>query len=183
MSAAGSTESRELTIDDLVEHLGSVRSRDQAADLVLRFLTPRARRVALFSVHHGRIMGWAARGENVVIEDFQNLILPLDRPSVFLNLSSAADAHIGPLGGGEAHELLSEALGPPPPTAAVIVPVRVRKKTVAFLWLDQGEAGTGDIFVAPVRQTAERLGIALEVLVLRQKIRHLPALTGAAGAD
>lgn len=172
-----------LSLDDLVEHLGAVRSRDQAADLVLQFLSARTFRVALFSVHHGKIMGWAARGKNVVLEDFQNLILPLDRPSVFLNLTSAADAHIGPLGGGEAHDLLVEAMGPPPPAAAIIVPVRVRKKTVAFLWLDQGAESVGDISVAPVRHTAETLGIALEVLVLRQKIRHLPPLTADTGAD
>lgn len=183
LSDAGAASASELTLEEFLDHLGSVRNRDQVADIVLQFLSTRARRVALFSVHHGKIMGWSARGQNVVLEDFQNLILTLERPSVFLNLANAADVHVGPLGDNESHAALVDALGSPPPKAAVIVPVRVRKKTVAFVWLDQETGGVGEIPIPLVRQVAEKLGITLEVMVLRQKIRQLQPLTAGVGAD
>ena len=165
------------SVEEFVEQLGTARTRNQAADAVLRYLSPLARRVALFSVHHGKVTGWTAWGEGVVLEDFQALSFPLDRPSVFLRLSSGGDCHLGPLEDSPIHEQLVEALRPPPPTAALVIPVRVRRKTAAFLWLDQGEDELGDLPLGTVQEAANKLGIALEVLVLRQKIRQLKPLT------
>lgn len=165
------------TPDEFVEQLGTARTRNHAADAVLRYLSPLARRVALFSVHHGKVTGWAARGEGVVLEDFQALSFPLDRPSVFSRLSSGTDRHVGPLEDSPIHEHLVEALRPPPPAAAVVIPVRVRRKTAAFLWLDQGEDDLGELPLGALQEAADKLGVALEVLVLRQKIRQRKPLT------
>ncbi len=169
--------------DDLADLLAVVSHRDQVSSLVLGFLTTLAPRVALFSLHQGKVMGWAARGDAVVDEDFHNLILPLDRPSLFLNLSKGVDLHVGPLGGGEGNDLLIEALGPPPPREAVVAPVRVRGKVASFLWLDCGEASVAELPLQAVREVARLTGLALEILVLRQKIKAGVRLTEGAGAE
>jgi hypothetical protein len=166
-----------------LDALADAHHRDQVAALVLHQLSGVALRVALFSFHMGKVTGWAIRGANVVEEDFHTLILPLDRPSVFLNLVRGVELHVGPLGGGEGNELLAEALGPPPPRSAVVAPVRVRGKVAAFLWLDRGEDTVGDIPLTLVQQVTRTTGLALEILVLRQKIRGSGRLTEGAGAD
>ena len=157
----------------LAESLSVATHRDQVAALVLDFLAPHGDRVALFSIHQGKVMGWAARGDGVVEEDFHTLILPLDRPSLFLNLSEAMPVHIGPLGGGEGNDLLLEALGAPQPREAIVAPVKVRGKTAGYAWLDRGEEGVAGVPTGVVQEAARLAGLALEILVLRQKLRAI----------
>jgi hypothetical protein len=168
--------------NDLADALSAVTHRDQVARLVLDFLAPHATRVALFSIQLGKVMGWAACGSGIVEEDFHNLILPLDRPSLLLNLASGADLHIGPLTGGEGNDLLLEALGPPVPREAVVAPITVRGNTAAFVWVDCGEATVAEVPVTLVQDAARLTGLALEILVLRQKIKGISRLEEKPGA-
>ena len=167
----------------LGEALADVADRDRVADLVVESLAGSALRVALFSVYQGKVTGWRSRGDAIVAEDFHNLLLPLDRPSLLLNLSQGVEIHAGPLGGGEGNTLLLDALGDPPPTEAVVVPVRVRGKVAAFLWLDQGPGGIAGISLPPVQEAARLAGLAIEILVLRQKVRAGARLTEAVPSD
>lgn len=166
-------------IPHLGEALASCTHRDQVGRLVIAAVADEGSRVALFSLHHGKVMGWMGRGLDLVDEDLHTFILPLDRPSVFLNLSRGMELHVGPLVGGEGNEALLEALGPPPPAAAVIVPIRVRGKTVAFLWVDRGEEGVGQVSVPQVQEVARLAGLALEMLVVRQKLKASASLTAS----
>ncbi|MEW6337943.1 MAG: hypothetical protein AB1625_11155 [Acidobacteriota bacterium] len=177
------TASDRLQTVTLSEGLASATHRDQVASLVLDNLEAFALRVALFSIHQGKVMGWAARGPEILDEDFHTLILPLDRPSVFLNLAKGVDLHAGPVAGGEGNELLLDALGDPTPKEAVIAPIRVRSRVVALLWLDQGGASVADISIADVQEVARLAGLALETLVIRQKIRSGARLTEGAASD
>jgi hypothetical protein len=167
----------------LAEALANASDRDQAADLVLDHLAALAFRVALFSVHQGKVMGWRARGAAIVTEDFHTLILPLDRPSIFLNLTKGVEIHAGRLGGGEGNALLLDALGDPTPAEAVVVPVRVRGKVVAFLWLDQGAEPVAGLSIPLVQEVARLAGLAIEILVLRQKVRAGARLTETVPSD
>jgi hypothetical protein len=180
-AATGPVTARET--QDLADALSAATHRDQVAGIVLSNLAGMADRVALFSLYQNKVMGWAARGASIVEEDFHTLILPLDRPSLFLNLSKGVDIHAGPLGPGEGNDLLLDALGSPPPKEAVVVPVRVRGKAAGFLWLDQGEEGVGEISIPTVQEVARLIGLALEILVLRQKVRAGARLTGGSPPD
>jgi hypothetical protein len=174
----GFTAPRELT-----EALAVSNHRDQVATCVLDYLQNFATRLALFSLHHNKVMGWAGRGPQLVEDDFHNLILPLDRPSLFLNLARGVDLHVGPVSGGEGNQLLFDALGPPEPKEAVVAPIKVRGKTAAFLWLDRGESGVAEVPVALVREVARVLGLTLEVLVIRRKIKTESNLTEGSPGD
>jgi MshEN domain len=167
------------SLEELSEVLRVVQLRDDVAERILDFLEPMAVRVALFSFHQGRVMAWAARGEPIVAEDFQTLMLPIDRPSVFLNLTQGADLHVGPVGAMEGNTILADALGLPAPEEAVVAPIRLRGKVVAFLWLDNGDQAVSDLSVPVVREVARLAGLALEVIVLRQKIKVGGRLTDA----
>lgn len=164
----------------LGELLAGCSHRDQVAQVLLATFSGEDLRVALFSLHHGKIMGWAGRGLDLVEEDFHTFILPLDRPSVFLNLAKGLDLHIGPLVGGESDEAILEALGSPTPSAAVVVPIRVRRKTIAFLWVDRGEKGIAELPIASIQEAARLAGLALEMLVIKQKLRASQPLTSEA---
>ena len=175
-TAGGGTE-------ELAEALANVGHRDRAAALVLSYLHTVAPRAALFSFQQNRVVGWAATGPAVDEDDLRSLVLPLDQPSLFLNLTRGAEFHVGPLGGGNGHAALFAALGPPPPREAAVVPVRVRGKVAAFVWVDALDGPAGDLPMTSVREVARLLGLTLEVLVLRQKIRAGTRLTEGPGAD
>jgi Type II secretion system (T2SS), protein E, N-terminal domain len=160
--------------EDLAESMSMATHRDQVASLVLGALAREGLRVALFSIHQGRVMAWAGAGLGLVTEDFQTLMLPLDRPSIFLNVSQGAEFHVGPLIGGEGNEVLYTAMGNPPPAEAIVVPLRVRGKLAGFLWVDKGEKSVAEIAVAEVREVARLTSLTLEILVLRQKIKLSP---------
>ncbi len=162
---------------DLAEALSNASYRDQVATLVLEYLSGMASRVALFSLQQGRVMGWEARGPEIVPEDFHNLILPLDRPSLFLNLTKGVELHAGALGRGEGNGLLLQSLSPPEPAEAVVVPVKVRGKVAGFLWLDNGQESVSEVPIPRVQEVARLTGLALEILVLRQKVRAASRLT------
>jgi len=181
--AAGVETPRQGGIETLLESLVAARQRDQVASLLLDALRPLADRVALFSLHQGRVMGWTVQGGEPIDEDFHTLMLPLDRPSVFLNLTRGVELHVGAVGGGEGNRLLLDALGPPAPADAVIAPIPVRGKPVAFIWLDNGERTVTGAPVDTVQKIARAAGLALEILVLQQKIRASGRLTDGTVAD
>jgi len=173
-------QQRLVSLPSLGEALASCTHRDQVAKLVLAALADEGTRVALFSVHHGKVMGWTGRGLELVEEDLHTFILPLDRPSIFLNLMKGMDLHVGALVASEGNAAVLEALGTPQPEAAVVVPVRVRGKVVAFLWVDRGEHGIADIPLPEVQEVARLAGLALEMLVVRQKLKAAQSLTAEA---
>jgi len=170
-------------LSELSEALSAVTHRSQVAELVLGYLAGAAYRVAIFSIYQGNVMGWEAVGPAIVEEDFHAFVLSLDRPSVFLNLTRGVEIHVGPLGHGDGNDLLADALGSPAPQDAVVVPVRVRGKAAAFLWLDQGQASMAEITMRGIQEVAKLAGLALEILVLRQKVRTGARLTEGGGPD
>lgn len=162
---------------ELAEALRMASRRDDVARSLLRMFKALAPRVALFSLHQGRVMAWAAHGEAIVEEDFQTLMLPVDRPSVFLNLTKGVDMHVGAIGDMEGNLILQQALGSPRATQAVVAPIRVRGKAIAFAWLDDGDSDVSSFPIGAIREATRLAGLALEVIVLRQKIKVSGGLT------
>jgi len=168
---------------DLAESLSAATHRDQVASLILGALAAPARRVALFSLQQHKVMGWAATGLGVDEDVFHTLIVTIDHPSVFHSLSKGTETHTGPLPPGEVTRLAAEALGPPSPREAVVTTIKVRGKLAGFLWVDCGEDGVAAISVREVEEVARLAGLALEILVLRQKIKVGARLTEGVATD
>ncbi|MEP0772848.1 MAG: hypothetical protein HRF46_00610, partial [Acidobacteriota bacterium] len=160
------------SLEALADALAQAAEREQIADALLSFFAPQVARTALFALHQGKVSGWAIRGgDGDAAERFAEMSLTLDRPSVFLNLAAGAALHCGPVVGGDGNDVVLAALGAPPPGGAVIVPLVVRGKPAGFLWLDNGPAGVAGIAMPLAREAAALAGLALEVLVLRKKMR------------
>lgn len=168
---------------DLAESLSAATHRDQVASLILGALAGPSRRVALFSLQQHKVMGWAATGLGVRVDDFHTLIVAIDQPSVFRSLSKDAEMHAGPLPPGEVTTLVGEALGSPAPREAVVAAIKVRGKLAGFLWVDRGEEGIARVPLKEVEEVARLAGLALEILVLRQKIKAGVRLTEGGATD
>lgn len=160
------------SLEALADLLALANEREQVAEAVLSFFAPEVQRSALFALHQRKVSGWAMRGGDENTEQrFTAMSLDLDRPSVFLNLAAGAGLHCGPVIGGQGNDVVLAALGPPPPAGAAVVPLLVRGKPAGFLWLDNGPSGVTGISIPLAREAAALAGLALEVLVLRKKMR------------
>jgi len=168
---------------DLAESLSAATHRDQVASLILGALAAPGRRVALFSLQQHKVMGWAATGLGVREDDFHTLMVTIDRPSVFHGLSKGTETHAGPLPSGDVTDLATEALGAPPAREAVVSAIKVRGKLAGFVWVDRGEEGIAGVSVKEVEEVARLAGLALEILVLRQKIKAGARLTEGGATD
>ncbi len=159
------------TLDDESFRRGLRRAvhRDEIGDLLMRYAARLLSRIALFSVHKERVVGWMATGPGVVVEDVQAVQVSVDRPSLFSNLLAGSGYHLGPVPSDAANADIVRALGEPAPEALAVVPVCVKDRTVAFLLGDNpGEVGA--VPVADLQMMAQRAGVAFELLILRSKI-------------
>ncbi len=148
-----------------------VADRDELGDLLLRYAANFFRRQCLFAVHRGAVVGWMARGESVVLDDIQSLEIPLNAPSVFRDVHETGSYFVGSLPPGEANDRLRRALGEPAVVEAVMVPLMIKDRTVGFLIGDMPGEGALAVPIEDLVQAANKAGICLEVLILKNKIR------------
>jgi hypothetical protein len=149
--------------------LASAIHRDEVARLTLRYTAGFFNRVCLFVVHRGSVLGWTGRGHGIVVDDLQSFSVPLDQESLFSDFRSGAGYHLGPIPDERANQALLHVLGEPKPLSALLLPICVRDRAVAFLLADN----PNEQVVAPVEHLVSVLaavGLAIEVLILRKKI-------------
>lgn len=161
----------ELDREALLNRLTGASDREQVSDLLLRYLRGHLSRVVLFVVHKNKVVGWSASGEGVVVDDVQSLMMPIDRPSLFLNLLNTGGYYRGPVPPGEANAVLSEALGSPRPTEVFALPIRVKARAVMFAFGDNPGQELGALPTEELEEVARKVGVALEVVILKNKIR------------
>ena len=64
-------------------------------------------------------------------------------------------------------------LGGAPPKECLVLPIALRNRVVSFLYLDNGEAGVGDVPMPELRRLVAKAGVAFEVYLLKNKIRTM----------
>lgn len=147
--------------------LASATHRDEVARLTLRYAAGFFSRLCLFVVHRGLVLGWTGRG--IVVDDLQSFRAPLDEKLLFDAALTGAGYHLGPIPDDPSNRALLRVLGDPKPLSALLLPIRVRDRAVAFLLADNPD----EHVVAPVEQLSSALsavGLAIEILILRKKI-------------
>ena len=171
MVGVGDSEPEVLDEQGFLLRLQDARTRDDVGNLLLRYAAAMLSRVCLFAVFKGRVVGWMARGQSVVVDDVQSFDIPLEVPSVFLDVHETGREFLGPVPRGPANELLMRTLGEPAPVEVVVLPVKVKGRVVAFLHADiPGEAALA-IPIDELVHGVTNAGLALEVLIMRAKIR------------
>jgi len=152
------------------DRLAQVRYRDEAGRLLLRLAAGYLDRLCLFAVHRGTVVGWMARGRGVVVDDVQSFSLPMTELPLLRELQGRPEPWLGPLPTEGADAILGAALGEPPPRHMLILPIRVRDRTVAFLVGDN--PGDEELAVPgdELADAARKVGVAFEMLIMRKKI-------------
>ena len=160
------------SLDAVSEALQHVEIRDDIADQILAFTRPCFRRRLLLMQRKDRILGWRGEGTGITPQLVRSLDVPADEASVFKSLMAGLEVWRGPLPPFAAHDTLVQALGGPP-GACVVVPIRLRDRIVSFLYGDNAGDTIDDTPLDELERLAQKAGVALEVIILKNKIRVL----------
>lgn len=161
---------REVDSDTFRRRLAEVRHRDEVGSLLLRFAANYFGRVCLFAVYRGVVIGWMARGHGVAVDDIQSFSTPLDVPSLFRDLATDSDRYIGAIPSGPENDRLTLVMGDPKPAAVLMLPIRVKDHTVAYLLGDNLAEDTVAVPADELVSAAQKAGAAFETLIIRKKI-------------
>ena len=149
--------------------LREAKHRDEVGDLLLRRATAILGRCCLLAVHSGRVVGWLARGEGVVVDDIQSFMAPLDVPSVLSELD-VSGSFCGRVPPGPVNDQMMQALGDPTPSEVVIFPIPVKNRIVAYLVGDNPGSEVLPDEREQLMSATQKAGIGFEILIMRKKI-------------
>jgi len=147
----------------------AARDRDGVFDASLRALRRRFARSAVFAARSDGVVGWSGAGERVDIRALRDVHVPWTDPSVFLNLRMGQAFYLGALPPLPRHEPIAAAIGGWP-GECVIQPVRIRDKTVGFLYAEcAGAQGASPADLTYLRELAGAAAAALAASIRLKK--------------
>jgi len=149
------------------------RDREVVCSALIDFAATRVKRAALFTVRDECAFGWLAAVPGLDTEAFTLLEVSLATPSILRDVRQRREFYRGAFLHVPENLRLAAALGGPPPQEALAYPLLVRDKVVCILYGDDGPkqllmGGFDDL-----QKVAMKAAMALQVLILQQKIRNL----------
>jgi hypothetical protein len=160
-------------LDDASVALQNAEMREDIGDALLEFCRPYVSRRLLLVVRKGKVVGWRGEGAGVDSMAVRSFSVPLDRPSVFVNLTKGTEFWLGALPPLPGNKDLVRALGGVPPSECVVLPMFVSGKPIGFLYGDNRDAGVTEIPISHFRRLVAKADLAFQVYLLKGKIRTL----------
>ncbi|MGH9797933.1 MAG: hypothetical protein ACRD5D_07215, partial [Candidatus Polarisedimenticolia bacterium] len=145
-------------------------TRDDVFNALLDFASAHFKRTALFVVQQDRALGWSGRGEGLFPARIRSVIVPLDRPSLFVFFRDGGDYFYGPVPDLPSNAKFYLDLGVPPPARVVLLPLTIMGRTAVILYADSGTDASHAPDIQVLRRLLKKASLALEVLILRNKI-------------
>jgi hypothetical protein len=161
------TKIEESSVNKIKVSFTEVEGTEDIAGILINEVYKIAKRVALFTVKGGKIIGWKARGLDV--ETFE---LPAKDSPVFSEVLKSRSNYRGPIMNIKGNEHLMKVLTGTPQDALVL-PINIREKTIALLYIDNGNRAVLNANVGFLSMLASMAAIAFEILVLKKRILDL----------
>ena len=179
-AALGSGEADETAPSDDIDPwtrldraLAAAEDSNRIAEALVDFCRGRARRVALFAVVRDGLRTVAGRGRGLEDESLRNATLPIEPSSLFDGVLESHELFFGVVPPVPPNQDLYSALGGRLPAMAMIVPITVKGRTVALLYLDDDDRPITQPDIPVMRRAAAKAGLAFEILLLRAKLHKL----------
>jgi hypothetical protein len=160
-------------LSTLEARLAIAHDRDEIALALLDFCRLRAARCALFAVSSEGLRCLAGRGRSLNTERLRRIHLPTDGGTVFATALETEGFYLGPVPPLPANKDVFSLLGGRLPPSVLIIPIRLRGRVVALLYLDNDVSPLTTPDIPLMRRVALKAGIAFELLLLRGKLLRL----------
>lgn len=161
------------SVEALDQALASARNRDELAEALFAFCADRASRCALFAVGKDTVRGVAGYGRAFSGEAVRKVSVPSGSGTLFDTARESRRFYFGGVPGLPANRDLYTALGGSLPANVMLLPIVLKERTVAWLYLDGDVAPLPRPDIPLMRRVAAKAGIAFEMLLLRNKLRDV----------
>ncbi len=147
--------------------------RNALADALLDFCGTRAARCALFAVGREGIRGVGGRGRGFDTEVVRNISVPADAPTVLDTALRSRNFYFGVVPPLPGNRDLYTVLGGRMPAMVLVLPILVKERMAALLYLDDDDRPMTRPDIPLMRRVTAKAGVALEILLLRNKLREI----------
>ena len=161
------------TLLEAARRMAGAASVDEVISAVLAYSAGRLPRAIFFVMRGGKAQGLAGQGDGVVQERVKALSLAAGPASVLSLVPRGASHYLGPAPAGAAASELYRPLGLMTPRSVMLVPVIVKDRVTGYLYGDSGERGGLAVDVPSLLSVCGRAGMALQIIILRNKILGL----------
>ncbi len=165
----GAPREAPATIEEVEAAFAATADSEEVGRILLGFLARGYRRVALFQASRDRVSAWMASGDGIDQEAFARYGVTFKEPSVFLNLQQGSGIYLGPLPPMATHRELALCWGGGLPRDCVVLPIRLRERLVAIVYMDGGSRGLGGTDLEQVRRLTALTAAAFEHCILTKK--------------
>ena len=161
------------SMEALDKALASARDRDELSEALFTFCAGRSSRSGLFAVGKDAIRGVAGRGRAFTGEVLRKLTVPAGSGTLFDTALQSRDFYFGVVPALPANRDLYTALGGRLPANVMLLPIVLKERTVALLYLDGDDGPLPQPDIPVMRRVAAKAGLAFEMLLLRNKLREI----------
>ena len=161
---------RPASLEEARERILSSENRDEVAEAVLSYIEPQFPLAALFIARKDDVIGWQIRSATASRSAFKAIRIPFDAPSIFLNVRLSAAPYQGPLPDLPSHSPIVEAFGHRPEHCAIF-PVLLRRRIVAFLFVEHTGAALPRERLDELKNLASGISEGLAGLIVQQRSR------------
>lgn len=168
-------EELETALRQAKEDWVEARDRDEAIATFLKAANVALDRGVFLLVKAGTVTGWKAfpayREAQIAGIDFK-----LEEPSLFKDVVKAKTFYQGPTplpANNPVYQGVFDALGGRPPDEVLLLPILINDQVVAILYGDNAVSGRLIRSLEFLRKLAHKTAMALEILILKRKIREL----------
>jgi hypothetical protein len=157
------------TIDRLSMEFASAKSRDQIANIFIKYLGQEFTVGALFIVRNNMATGWRGIANGERLEDFDSLSVLLSKPSVMRDVLETRQFAMGTLIQTPENSQIIKALKVGSGTSLLVLPIVMLNKVVAVVVVsaDMDALGTR---LQELQKLVRKASLAFEMLIIKNKI-------------
>jgi hypothetical protein len=163
-------EKREIyTVERLSHDFAGARSRDEVADVFIRYLGQEFNTGALFILRGTVAVGWRGVGKGTTVKGLADLSLLLSKPSVLRDVVETRTFSLGSLINTPENRLILDALELSSDASLFVVPVLMLNKVVVVV-LVSAEMDDLSSRLSELQNLVRKVSLAFEMLIIKKKI-------------
>jgi hypothetical protein len=157
------------TVDRLSMDFAGARSRDDVANVFINYLGQEFTSGALFIVRRNHAVGWRGVSGGQRVAGFDDLSLPLNKPSVIRDVVESRNFSLGSLVITPENRQILKIMDIRPETSLLVLPVIMLNKVVAVVLVTVDTDDLGHR-LSELQKLVRKASLAFEMLIIKNKI-------------
>ena len=157
------------TVDRVSLDFAGARTRDDVANVFIKYLGQEFTTAALFIVRGNAAVGWRGVSAGERVADFSDLSLLLSKPSVLRDVIESRNFSMGSLINTPENRQIHTVLHIRPETSLLLLPVVMLNKVVAVVLVTADMDALGRR-LAELQKLVRKASLAFEMLIIKNKI-------------